>query len=401
MNVDNICIGCMREKPDHQSVCPYCGFDAANYMIRSHHLEPYTILNAKYLLGRVLGEGGFGITYVALDLEKNQRVAIKELFVAGLLKRENTRTVLLDSSMNGRAFYNECKAKFIQEATLLQALGDKKGVVDIYQFFEENSTAYIVMEFLEGQDLLLFLKSRGGKIPFEEAFFLLRPVMKSLMEMHAVGVYHRDISPDNVRYLRNHQVKIMDLGGAKYLHREGPGLEKVVSHLVMVKHGYAPPEQYVTGYKIGPWMDVYAMGATFYRCITGSAPPESTVRVANDELILPSKMGVSIKPEVEKVLMKALALTPEERYTDMREFYIALKAAAGDLARTIPVTPPISNGTGLGNSSHSVMIQKQPGYDELLKDIKNDGGGKEQIPMIIGIGLIVVLAFVWFVTNYV
>lgn len=398
MNVDNICIGCMREKPNQQPVCPYCGIDTTGYVIKSHHLEPYTILKGRYLLGRVLGEGGFGITYVALDLENNHRVVIKELFVAGLLRREYTRTVLIDSDMNSRAFYRECKQKFIQEATLLQALGDKKGVVDIYQFFEENSTAYIVMEFLEGDDLLQYLKSRGGRISVEETFLFLRPVMKSLMEMHAVGVYHRDISPDNIRYLSNRQVKIMDLGGAKYLHREGTGLEKVVSHLVTVKHGYAPPEQYVTGYKIGPWMDVYAMGATFYRCITGIAPPESTARVTQDKLVPPSKMGITIRPEVEKVLLKSLALEPEKRYVDMREFYDALKTAMGTVPNTVP---EYSHGKSISVSAGAYKHfdeNGQDGYTKLLTDIKNEDASSK-VSMLVGVGTVLAAVVVWIIYN--
>lgn len=341
MDVNKICVGCMRGRTSADARCSNCGFSGDSYEIRAHHLEPFTILQGRYLLGVVLGEGGFGITYIALDLQTERRVAIKELFVAGLLKRENTRTVLIDSSMNGRAFYKECKAKFIQEATLLQTLADKKGVVDIYEFFEENGTAYIVMEYLEGVDLSAYLKSKGGKIPFQEAFLFVRPVMKSLIEMHSVGVYHRDISPDNIRYLpKAHRMKIMDLGGAKYLHRDGAGLERVVSHLVLVKHGYAPPEQYVTGYKIGPWMDVYAMGATLYRCITGIVPQESTSRTQHDELIPPRKLGIEISQRVENVIMKAMALTPEDRYIDMREFYKELKNASGETeSGTSPAEP--------------------------------------------------------------
>lgn len=339
-------------------------------------MEPFTILQGRYLLGMVLGEGGFGITYIALDLQTGRRVAIKELFVAGLLKRENTRTVLVDSSMNGRAFYNECKAKFIQEAMLLQKLSDKKGVVDIYEFFEENATAYIVMEYLEGVDLSAYLKGKGGKIPFKEAFLFLRPVMKSLIEMHAVGVYHRDVSPDNIRYLsKTHRMKIMDLGGAKYLHREGTGLEHVVSHLVLVKHGYAPPEQYVTGYKIGPWMDVYAMGATLYRCITGIVPQESTSRVGHDELIPPRKLGIEISQQAENVIMKAMALTPEERYIDMREFYKELKNASGEIV------------------SEAVPPRTDKEYEEILKELEENDKSKTIVNIVLMtvVGLLIIL----------
>ena len=323
MDPERLCINCMNEMPAGTSVCPVCRFDASGYHCAPHVLPPFTILNGRYLLGKTLGAGGFGITYMAYDLSGNMRVAIKELYLSELLYRMPSGDIRVDARQGSIAFYNACKDKFLREAYMLQELEDKQGIVNIYDFFEEHNTAYIVMEYLDGADLSNYLNKAGGKLSFTEAFELLRPIMHSLISMHRAGIFHRDISPDNIRCLSNGGMKVMDLGSAKYNYSEEN------SGIVSVKKGYAPQEQYTSGFKVGPWMDVYAIAATFYRCITGEKPKESIARADDDDISLPSAMGAAISRKQEKVLLKGLALRPEDRYQDMREFYNALKEAAG------------------------------------------------------------------------
>ena len=313
-HVEDLCLNCMQDRGPSDK-CVHCGFDITEYTVKPHHLEPFTILNGRYLLGKVLGEGGFGITYSAFDLVKEERVAIKELFISGLLVRRNTRTVLVDANLDGKRYYYECKQKFVQEADLLQRMGDKQGIVDIYNYFEENDTAYIVMEYLPGEDIRTILKKRGDKISLEEAFKLLRSPMRTLIELHSMGIYHRDISPDNIRKLTDGRVKLMDFGGAKSV------LNAEKARYVAVKRGYAPPEQYELSYKIGPWMDVYSMAATFYRCICGKVPKDAKNRQSDDDILKPRDIGVNISSQAQSVLLKGLALQIEDRYLDMREFY--------------------------------------------------------------------------------
>lgn len=322
LDIEKICIGCMEEKSKDAERCPHCGFKSADFVPKPHHLPPFEILNGRYLLGKALGEGGFGITYIGLDLQDGKKVAIKELYVNGLLKRENTRTFLVSNSTDAREYYQACRAKFEQEAQLMERMKDRGGIAEIYDYFEENNTCYIVMEYLDGCDLLAYLKKHGGKISMKESFELLRPVMKIVIELHARSVYHRDISPDNIRCMENGTMKLMDLGGAKNNYSD-----KTLSKVILVKHGYAPPEQYATGYKIGPWMDVYAMSATFYRCVTGKVPEDAMERVKEDKLIPPSRLSSDISRETEAVLEKGMALRCEDRYLDMRELYLALKKA--------------------------------------------------------------------------
>ena len=327
IDVNNICVNCMHTMDETTRYCPSCGYERGTYVNNPHQLPVFTILQGRYLIGKCLGEGGFGITYLALDLISGQCVAIKELFVQGLLNRQKGKTVLIESSQESRRYYHICKDKFLHEAQLLHNLKDKRGVVNFLNYFEENNTAYIVMEYLEGQDLSQYLKEHNNRISFHETFQFLRPVMKSLIDMNESGVYHRDIAPDNIRYLKSGWMKIMDLGGAKYSFQEqvnGP------SRMIAVKKGYAPPEQYQQSYKIGPWMDVYAMAATFYRCVTGKVPQESLSRLEEDHLEKPGHFCPDLNSATEKVILKGLALRTEDRYMDMRSFYEAIKAANPD-----------------------------------------------------------------------
>ena len=328
----------MRENKNLQEVCPWCGFYLPDYTPKKHHLDMMqTILKGRYLVGAVLGEGGFGITYGAYDLAENQRVAIKEMFLKEIVTRKNGRTILVDSTQRTAKYYSECQKQFLREAKVLNELKDKEGVVSILDYFSENNTVYIVMEYLDGVDLKKFLADHGGKIPYMEAWNFLRPVMKSMFKVHQEGIIHRDISPDNIRYLDNNRMKLMDFGSALSVAGEASDA------LVLYKRGYAPPEQYENGYKVGPWMDVYAMAATIYRCITGKTPKESKKRTSDNDIVLPSSIGADIPPGAEQVLLRAMSLDADSRYIDMREFYKYLKRA------TVPEEEEIGDESTDGN----------------------------------------------------
>ena len=362
INVSKLCLRCMKKHQNINEVCPHCGFYFPEYRQKPHQLFIYTILKERYLLGVVLGEGGFGITYSAYDLAYRRRVAIKELFIAGAVVRQRNQIVLLDTSERGRKYYEECRAKFLQEASVLQSLRDKDGVVDIYEFFQENGTAYIVMEYLDGVDLKTFLKENGEKISYSNAFRFLQPIMRSLIEIQRGGIIHRDISPDNIRYLDNKKMKLMDFGSAKSV-----AVKKSNSMVVLFKPGYTPPEQYVSGYLVGPWMDVYAMAATLYRCITGITPKPSIERINDQDIQTPRSLGESVSANVEYVILKGMSLKPENRFLDMRAFYDALKKADSDVRS-------VSEGRFLSEKSHFKQgkpIETDIGYIELLEKLNS------------------------------
>lgn len=380
-HVENLCLNCMQDRGP-SCKCIHCGFDVKEYTVKAHHLEPLTILNGRYLLGRVLGEGGFGITYSALELKKEERVAIKELFISELLKRQNTKTILVSNNSDEQRYYYEYKKKFVQEAKLLQKMRDKSGIVDIYNFFEENNTAYIVMEYLEGEDVRAILKRNDNKLSFEETFKLLRPVMKTLIELHNAGIYHRDISPDNIRCLPDGEIKLMDFGGAKYV------VNPEQTRYVALKHGYAPPEQYMSSYKIGPWMDVYGLAATFYRCICGKVPKDARERRSDDDIQKPRELGVTISEQAENVLMKALALRTEDRYLDMREFYNAMKAVP-ELKDSEPQSVPIEPSPDPYRYYRMIA--------EINREHQND---KDKIKTVLGWGILVGLVVIIIIIGF-
>lgn len=321
MDVERLCMGCMKELKQ-PGICPKCGYNPAAVNTEGHYLKPYTILNGKYLVGRVLGEGGFGITYIGFDLNLELPIAIKEFYPNGYVTREGdvTSMVSVYRGTNMEAI-SKWKSNFIREARTLAKCSHLSGIVGVKDFFEENGTAYIAMEYLEGMTLKAYVKSCGGKVEVNSLLKTLEPVMTSLAKVHESGLIHRDISPDNIMLLENGNMKLLDFGAARDYSAED---EKSLS--VLLKPGYAPEEQYRTRGKQGPWSDVYAFAATIYKCITGVTPPESMERMREDDLKKPSELGIAISPQMEEALLKGMAVYAENRYQSMAEFMNALMA---------------------------------------------------------------------------
>ena len=316
----NLCFNCMKEKPEPGS-CPHCGFDESDYEAASYHIPPGTILYGKYMIGRTLGEGGFGITYVGWDLNLEMKVAVKEYYPNGYVTRNNRRTNTLSILSGPRGeFFQKGVEKFVDEARRLAKFWKLPGIVSVKDYFQENNTAYIVMEFIQGSTLKELLKQRPDKrLPAAEVFVMMRPVMKSLDKVHQAGLIHRDISPDNLMVDQEGEVKLIDFGAARDFLADG---EKSLS--VMLKPGYSPEEQYRSRGKQGPWTDVYSLCATIYRAITGQVPEESLERMTEDTLKRPSQLGVSLPRWQEEALMKGLAVIQKDRQQSMKELEAAL-----------------------------------------------------------------------------
>lgn len=313
------CSKCMNPIEETDVECPFCG-TALNAEIPSHHLAPGTILNNKFMVGAALGEGGFGITYIGRDTKLDMKVAIKEYYPNGYVNRSNTISPAVNSSTSGerKDFFDTGRERFLREAQILAKFSGSTGIVDVRDFFEENNTAYIVMEYLDGQTLKEYLKNKGTLTP-EQTIRLLMPVMESLKKVHTQGLIHRDISPDNIMLVDGH-VKLLDFGAARNVSATA---NKSLS--VMLKPGYAPEEQYRSKGNQGPWTDVYALCATMYKCITGITPDDSTQRVFSDELKTPSALGVNIDPVIEEALLKGLNVMQTDRYQNIDELLNGLK----------------------------------------------------------------------------
>ena len=350
----NFCMGCMNEKPS-SGACPYCGFQDENYLISPRHLPLGTILNGKYLVGRAIGEGGFGITYIGRDLDLNMKLAIKEYYPNQLVTRENSRSnqVVMMTGKKDVVFQDE-KGKFLEEARCLARFWGLPGIVAVKDYFQENGTAYIAMEFVEGQTLEQVLSRQGGRMNPDWVLRLMDPIMASLEKVHQSGLIHRDISPDNIMVEPDNRCKLIDFGAARDFTAEGRELS------VILRPQYAPWEQYGGRGRQGPWTDVYALCATIYRAVTGRKPDNIMSRVENDQLKSPSELGIPMPDYQEAALMKGLALFAQDRFQTVGELRVALMG--GQNRQVVD-----SAGYGLAQPSGNIYpfngAQAQPSED--------------------------------------
>ena len=278
-------------------------------------LRKGTRLIGRYTIEGVLGQGGFGITYLGIDELHKKKVAIKEFFPQGIVTRnieyEDTVTVTL---VGEKENYDKGKERFLKEAQTMAMFSKDKGIVKVLDFFEINNTAYIVMEYLEGVTLKQYLRE-NKRIDAEDLVELLVPLIEALDEIHSQGLIHRDISPDNIMVLPDGRIKLMDFGAARDYTEFG---EKSLS--IVLKPGYAPPEQYQTHGVQGPWTDIYALCATMYKCITGENPPDAIDRLVDDHLKKISAFGISVSPQIEKAIIKGMSVAAKDRYQNVGDF---------------------------------------------------------------------------------
>ncbi len=309
-----ICYSCFAEKST-SGACPRCGYDPASdegkYPIA---LRAGSILNGRYIVGRVLGQGGFGITYLAQDYQTKGLVAIKEYLPTEFAGRTTGTYAVQVYSGDRRENFEYGKEQFLAEAKTLAEFIGNDHIVRIYSYFEEYGTAYLAMEYIDGESLDKYMSHHGGRLSVEKANELLVPVMEALDWVHSKGIVHRDIAPDNIIVTKDGRAKLIDFGAARY----STG-EKSKSLDVILKHGFAPKEQYIRRGRQGPFTDVYAMAATYYYAVTGKIPPDAIERMDEDELIPPTTLGVKISKTAEDALLKGLEVSASERYQRMGE----------------------------------------------------------------------------------
>lgn len=324
---NRICLGCMEELKNGDAVCPKCGWNNAVNNNVSHQLLAGSVLMGKYLVGRVLGEGGFGITYIGWDLILDRKVAIKEFYPQGIVNRELTHHSTVVSCIGKEEFIEKEKEGFIKEAKTMAKLGNIPGIVTMHDVFAQNGTVYIVMDYVEGKTLKAYVKENGNRLSAKTAISLLEPIFGALQKIHEKGLIHRDISPDNIMLRPDGTAVLLDFGAARQMSVAGER-----SLTVNLKHGYAPMEQYQTRGVQGPWTDVYALSATIYRLITGRVPPSAADRIIEDDLPLPSTLGSDILPRQEEALMKGLAIRTADRTLNISELWEGLSQAPAEKA---------------------------------------------------------------------
>ena len=280
-----------------------------------HCLRKGTRLIGRYTIEGVLGQGGFGITYLGIDELHEKKVAIKEFFPQGIVTRNiEYRDTVTVTFVGEKDNYEKGKERFLKEARTMAKFSKDEGIVKALDFFEINNTAYIVMEYLEGITLKQYLRENQRIAP-EDLIELLVPLIESLDEIHSQGMIHRDISPDNIMVLPDGRIKLMDFGAARDYTEFG---EKSLS--IVLKPGYAPPEQYQTHGVQGPWTDIYALCATMYKCITGENPPDAIERVMDDSLKKISEFGIVIPTQEEAAIIKGMSVSAQDRYQNIKDF---------------------------------------------------------------------------------
>lgn len=323
VDLQHLCLGCMTCLDDPSAPCPVCAWrrDLQN---QPHQLAPGSLLAGRYMVGRALGQGGFGITYVAWDTSQMQKVAIKEYYpIDNVTRGRDFYTVTPHTSPEVAKLFIQGRDRFFSEAQNLAKFDSDSNIVSIKDFFYENETAYIVMEFVDGPTLKEYLAALGQPMLLGDILALLAPVVDSLERVHAAGLLHRDISPDNIMITDNGVAKLLDFGAARAFSLQGER-----SNTVNVKVGYAPKEQFQTHGEQGPWTDVYALAATIYNAVTGVVPASTLDRwQGQDTLQRPTALGISITPLQEAVLLKGMAVEHKHRYQSVRQFYDALIAA--------------------------------------------------------------------------
>ena len=330
---EQFCPHCMKNVSQGTRFCPSCGKEI-DVNVPAHHLPVGTVLRSgnghSFLFGIVKGEGGFGLTYIGRELTSGRLVAVKEYFPSRCQPQR-----MADASIRPQERFTEVyehgMQSFLSEASMLRAVAHLPSIVHVMDYFEAKHTAYMVMEYLEGATLYQVMQSQE-RIPAEILIPKFLPLLYDLESLHKAGVLHRDIAPDNIMWMPDGNLKLLDFGCAR-------SLEDGRSMTVVLKPGFAPIEQYQTRGQ-GPYTDLYAICATLYYCITGKVPPASPERLTitfdnqPDPLVPPSALGVSMAPEQEQILMWGLSLQPSVRPQNMEMLASRLEKAVVSGTRT-------------------------------------------------------------------
>nr|WP_051527175.1 Stk1 family PASTA domain-containing Ser/Thr kinase [[Eubacterium] cellulosolvens] len=319
------CMGCMQFYDAEYDVCPHCGYSEDEGAQELLHLDPGTVLQDRYVVGKSIGYGGFGVTYIGWDRQLKRRLAIKEYLPSMFATRQiHHSDLMIVSKEKEMKQYQDGMKKFLKEGTKLAQLTDIDGIVHMYDCFEENKTAYIVMEYLEGMTLGAYLKEKGT-LTQDETMALMIPILEALEKVHAKGLIHRDIAPDNIFLVKDEEgnlhPKLIDFGAAKFATSSHSK-----SLTVLIKPGYSPEEQYRSNGDQGTYTDVYALAACMYRMVTGIQPPDSFERRTQieakhkDLLANPLKYAPDLTDNFVIAILNALNVRIEDRTYDVQQF---------------------------------------------------------------------------------
>lgn len=331
------------------SKCQYCHYDQFSRS-NSMALPPNSKLNNRYVLGRTLGSGGFGITYKAYDLKRQEICAIKEYVPLGTVSRDLDKKTVKICGDDLKAQFLHGKKRFLDEANILQSLNYVPAVVKVFDYFDENNTSYFVMEYIEGKTLNQLRYDKGGKIPYPDLISLFLDVAECLEKVHKkANIFHRDVSPENILIKdEDNTVRLIDFGNAKYI----SVLENQTMSIVL-KPGFAPPEQYSSTSKQGSYTDVYGLASTFYFCLTGERVPSALGRLSGDKL-------------------KPIDYFLGEEYKDLTPIFDkALKLEASERTQTVE---ELIKQLNIFNYNHGIILNEEP-EDDMTTVLEKNGTG--------------------------
>lgn len=311
MNLQNLCTNCMSGSMEN-GVCPKCkkpaGWEKERlaFAIPARHL-----LGGQYYIGKVLGSGGFGITYLAWDTKVGRRVAVKELYPNKDVTRVNGSCDV--KVVPGQEdYFSHIRQRFLEEAQSLYEFSEVADIIDVYRLFQENHTAYYAMEFLEGMDLKTCLL-KNGRMSWEQLSEYIKPTLRALAALHEKNMIHRDISPDNIFLTKGGGVKLIDFGSLR-CYNNANGLTTIL------KHNFAPYEQYRMNGNQGPWTDIYSLSVTMYYALSGVLPPKAPDRILTDNVVPIKTYCPGLPEHVADAITKGMAVQTEQRYQNVYDF---------------------------------------------------------------------------------
>ena len=324
MNLCDFCFALVGQ----DGICKNCGLNHSNYTLEAGLLVPGTILEGKYVIGKLLGRGGFGATYLAFCASTERVVAIKEYFPVGISYREPGQLNVNVISQEKKSVFDKGAKRFFEEAQTISRFNSSENIVSVYEFFYANNTVYYAMEYLDGVDLKKYILQKGGRLSEQEVIKIAKAVCNALMLVHSTQILHRDIAPDNIFMCRNGMIKLIDFGAAKQVVSDAQQ-----GYSVVLKQGFAPVEQYASNGKQGVWTDIYALGATMYYMLTGSVPPDAMTLSDTGVRFDPS---LRISDNLVWIVGRCLEFKIENRFQSVFE----LSGALDNLVVRPNVAPP-------------------------------------------------------------
>lgn len=330
------------------------------------HLQPNTTLQGgKYTIERVLGQGGFGNTYVGINTTFNDRIAIKEFFMHGINDRDDVSGFVSVSLESNKPQFEEQLEKFKKEALRIRRL-DSPHIVKVHDLFEENGTAYYVMDYVDGENLAEHLKRTGRPMTESEVMDLLPQILDALKTIHDSGIWHLDLKPANIMVDKTGKVKLIDFGASKQFNAQKGGATSNTA--ICYSRGYAPLEQMDQNYDMfGPWTDIYALGATLYNLLTNKRPPLPTdiyddlTEDKHDTLPYPDSVSLEIRSFVLMMLNPSRYKRPQS-VDFLKEYNFTNSDKQFELQNgdeeTIVVSKQLSDDVSLSGVDESNLVDK-------------------------------------------